>query len=184
MALDLPPMPGWTAAVVRVIVGGVPAIIVAISGASILFIALFLPRDRRDYALKAADCAFAAARALIGRNRGIGPLRGGQIYARAGSIRAGCSQLRYPSRRILAWRLLSRIVGPATSSERFVCCGVRSTDKESSRSASHQRHARDARGAPAGHGPEHGASPVVAAARLVSLSTGVNRVRAWTAPSP
>ncbi len=54
-------MPGWTAAVVRVIVGGVPAIIVAISGASILFIALFLPRDRRDYALKAADCAFAAA---------------------------------------------------------------------------------------------------------------------------
>jgi hypothetical protein len=44
----------------------VPAVIVAISGASILFIALFLARDRRDYALKAADRAFATVRALIG----------------------------------------------------------------------------------------------------------------------
>ena len=46
----------------RTVVGGVPATVAVVFGALILFIALFLNCSRQRYALKAAHCAFGAAR--------------------------------------------------------------------------------------------------------------------------
>ena len=56
----------WTAVTVRIIVGAVPALLVAVAAASILFIGLFLGSGRRTYALKAAESAGDLARALLG----------------------------------------------------------------------------------------------------------------------
>jgi hypothetical protein len=59
-------MPRGFETVVRVMVGGVPAMIAVVVGTVILLIALFLGPGRQTYALQAATCAFDTARALVG----------------------------------------------------------------------------------------------------------------------
>lgn len=61
---QLPQMP-W-----RAVVGAVPATIVVIVGALIILVALFLPKDRRKYALKAWSGVVELVSVLVGTQAG------------------------------------------------------------------------------------------------------------------
>jgi hypothetical protein len=69
----LPQLPRGFENVVRVIMGGAPAVLLVLVGVLILLLGLFLEPGRQRYALRAATSAFDTARALVGspadRNR-------------------------------------------------------------------------------------------------------------------
>jgi hypothetical protein len=64
--LGLPGMPRWAVAATRVLVTGIPTLIAVGFGGLILFIGIFLGKQRRDYALKAARCVIDMVRTLSG----------------------------------------------------------------------------------------------------------------------
>jgi len=57
----------WVLMAARVLVAAVPALVAVVIGMLILFIGLALGEQRREYALRAADCASDLAKALIGQ---------------------------------------------------------------------------------------------------------------------
>jgi hypothetical protein len=62
--LSSPGMPRRAVAAARVLVTGVPMLVAVAFGGLILFIGIFLGKQRRDYALKAARCAIDMVRTL------------------------------------------------------------------------------------------------------------------------
>jgi hypothetical protein len=67
MSTLLPPgISGWTMMAARVLVAGAPALVAVVIGMLILLIGLALGEQRREYALRAANCATDLAKALIG----------------------------------------------------------------------------------------------------------------------